>query len=374
MSQKSRRSARSQFFDYVPLRAQLTLYLAIFFIFSVMGFLFDLAGSGTKRPFSHVVLWAGLNGSIATLWAAAFIRRWNKPLFAAVMIPATFLVFWWAKPPMRFESRALLSGAMALGVVVAGYIWFVLFIRGQAFTTMRLLTEMSLARQIHANLTKPINLRTPRCEVYGRSDASSEMGGDVLDVVQRDGGLAAFLGDVSGHGVRAGVVMGMVKSAVRMKLRSSSALDDLLHDLNGVVCELAQPGMFVTFAAMRFKEAGRAQAVLAGHLPILHYRAGEGTWTEIEADHPPLGVLDGESFQAVACTCAPGDLLVLITDGLMEVFDEQGKQVGWHGIRQVITNLDHTAPLPEIGERIFQAARDFGPQVDDQSILLVRLL
>jgi serine phosphatase RsbU (regulator of sigma subunit) len=251
---------------------------------------------------------------------------------------------------------------------------FVKFIRQQATTTFRLLTEMSLAQQIHASLTKPVSLRTARFEVFGQSNASSEMGGDVLDVVQTNGRLALFLGDVSGHGVRAGVVMGMVKSAIRMKLQSSHALDELLNDLNAVVGELAHPGMFVTFAAMQLDESDLARVVLAGHLPIMHYRAGDRTWSEIEADHPPLGVVPGETFRLFQVPYAPGDLFVVVTDGLMEVFDRNGAPLGWQGIRRVLEDGAAERPLAEIAAHVFTTVRDFGPQVDDQSILLIRPL
>ncbi len=77
---------------------------------------------------------------------------------------------------------------------------------------------MRLARQIHETLVPPIDYEDERIEVFGLSRASAAMGGDLVDLVHRDGSLDVYLADVSGHGVRAGVVMGMLKAAIRMRL------------------------------------------------------------------------------------------------------------------------------------------------------------
>ena len=70
----------------------------------------------------------------------------------------------------------------------------------------------------------------------------------MLDVVEEGGRTDVFVADVSGHGVRAGVVMGMVKSAIRTRLRAGGAVDEVLRDVNEVIYELTSPELFVTAA------------------------------------------------------------------------------------------------------------------------------
>lgn len=371
-SDRSPSSVGNKFFDLIPLRAQFTLFLGIFFVFSTFGFLMDLAASGPARGGVRTAVWAAISGVVATGWAFAFIQRFSIAKFAAVWVPASFVAFSLARPPSRFDAASLPSAAACLVVIVVGYVFFVMFIRRQGLTTFRLLSEMSLARDIHSVLTEPIHLTAPRVEVFARSEASSEMGGDMIDAVRRDHRVDLFLGDVSGHGVSAGVVMGMVKSAVRMKLRSDAPLEALMRDLNHVIHELAKPGMFVTFVAMTFDESDEMAYAVAGHPPILHFRAARGEWVELSADSLPLGVVPDESYAAGRTKWEPGDLFVALTDGLVEVFDRDGSMLGWEGVRRILEAEAHR-PLAEVYDAVCARVSAFGPRADDQSLLLVRM-
>jgi len=360
------------FYDFVPRPARFVLYLAIFSIFAAIGLLLDLAAASHARSWLRVLSWSGIGGVVAVGWAYAYIRNLNKFIFAAVWVPATLIAFGIARPPIRFDAAVLPSAVACLVAVVVGYILFVMFIRNQASTTMRLLTEMTLARQIHDSLTIPIHKETNHLEFYGRSVASQEMGGDLLDVVERDGNVDVFLGDVSGHGVRAGVVMGMVKSAIRMKLREQAELDQICGDLNRVLNEVSTPEMFVTFAAMRFGAAGSVQYASAGHLPIIHVRSSDGSISELEEAGLPLGVVDTEIYSIQQVEARPGDLFVLVTDGLTEVFERAGEQFGWGRVVGSVRSF-HALPLPRIYDGLMRAVGSHGPQSDDQTVILIRV-
>jgi sigma-B regulation protein RsbU (phosphoserine phosphatase) len=198
------------------------------------------------------------------------------------------------------------------------------------------------------------------------------MGGDLLDVVETDGRVSVAVADVSGHGVKAGVVMGMVKSAMRMKFPSNPALRDLLTDLNRVVVELAGDGMFVTFACLRFEGPNRAIFAGAGHGPILHYAHSERALRFLSSDNLPLGVTADETFAESPVACAPGDVLLFVTDGLTEVFDATGKTFGQESIeRLLVENAGRS--LSEIADAIWETVQRHGPQTDDQTLLLVRI-
>ncbi len=83
------------------------------------------------------------------------------------------------------------------------------------------------------------------------------MGGDIIDAVCGDHTVDVYLADVSGHGVGAGIVMSMVKGAIRMRLRAGGSLPALAADLNAVLTELTRDDMFATFAAVRASPQGR---------------------------------------------------------------------------------------------------------------------
>ena len=209
-------------------------------------------------------------------------------------------------------------------------------------------------------------------ELYGRSDAGSEMGGDLLDVHEADAAVTLFLADVSGHGVAAGVMMGMVKSAIRDGPRTGADLSVLLNDLNEVVCELTRPGMFVTFSCLRFDGTNRVQYALAGHLPILCVRRGGRVVEKLPNDSLPLGVLPEEKFAANTAECGPGDLFVLLTDGLTETMNKAGQLFGDDRIDSIlVANADR--PLAEIHSALLNAVRGHSPQGDDQTVFLARV-
>ncbi len=233
--------------------------------------------------------------------------------------------------------------------------------------------EMSLARDIHATLVPPVDCTVQHMELFGQSLPSSAMGGDLLDLVEADGRMGVFVADVSGHGVKAGVVMGMLKGAVRTQLLAPTPMAVLLSKLNRVLLQLEKLEMYVTLACMRFTDASTAEFSLAGHLPILHYRSQERVIRQLRNQHFPLGMFDNADYGSQTVKFDPGDIFVLLTDGLTEVENESGEEFGHRQIEALVTK-SATGPLPELYRRITTAARQFGKQVDDQTLLLVRAL
>ncbi len=193
----------------------------------------------------------------------------------------------------------------------------------------------------------------------------------LLDLVERDGQIVMCVADVSGHGVAAGSFMGMTKSAFRMRLLSPAPLDTVLDDLDEVVTTLRSPGMFMTFAGIRFDGSATAEIALAGHLPVLHWRTATATIHSIDNRCPPLGVVAGQRHASEHVEFAPGDLFVVLTDGLTEVNDRSQQEFGMTGIMQTLERHAHE-PLPKLYSALLAAARAHGPQTDDQTLLLIR--
>ena len=295
------------------------------------------------------------------------LRSWiNVPLVAQGELYGT-LNLGWDQPgtasPHAIEIAREVANSQAVAIVQAR-----LF---KAISALE--AEMTLARDIHATLVPPVNRTAPHLELFGKSLPSSAMGGDLLDVVESDGKTGVFVADVSGHGVKAGVVMGMVKSAVRTQLLAPTPLASLLNNLSQVLLQLDQPEMFVTLACMRFKDASTAEYSLAGHLPILHYRSQDRVIHQLCNQHVPLGMFANADYGSQTVTFTPGDLFVLLTDGLTEIENENGEEFGHRRIETLITE-GATRPLAELYRLIMSTAGHFGRQIDDQTLLLVRSL
>ena len=132
--------------------------------------------------------------------------------------------------------------------------------------------------------------------------------------------------------------------------------------------------MYATLAAVRFHATDRdVEYTLAGHLPILHYRATTGTIEALSLQQFPLGFFDHSRYETRRVGCAPGDLFVLFSDGIVEAANAIDEQFG---VDRVAGQLAATPskPLEEILEAVIAAAAAHGASHDDRSILVVRIL
>jgi hypothetical protein len=365
----------THFFERVPLRAALVFFAAIFFVFAPVNVLltssFDRSGA-----LGAYVLLAVLSGASAVCWAAAFtVSRWFTLGIVGLTVPLMMLSGPLAEPVLGVRpSPPSLPGLAVVGAIVLGYVLFIVFINGQGRTTLRLLTEMALAQRIHASLVPALLHSDERLEVDGTSFASTEMGGDLVDLVDHGATTDLVLADVSGHGVQAGVVMGMVKSATRMGLREDRDLSRLAGDLNDVLDQTTSPEMYATLVLLRLHHAERRlECLLAGHAPVLHHRRGEGSAARVGEIGVPVGLLGGSTYATVSVAVSPGDLLATWTDGLDETMNAADQELGREAIERAIVARAE-GPLAEIRSAVFELARAHGPQRDDRSLLLVRVL
>ena len=213
---------------------------------------------------------------------------------------------------------------------------------------------MELAAEIHHVLVPAIDTKIGEFEFYGRSVPSGEVGGDLIDVFQNDHGWIAYVADVSGHGVAPGVVMAMVKSAARMQLSSGEKSAKLLARLNSVLLPIKKPDMFATFAYLAWN-GERLEYSLAGHPAILHYHAATNEISDVSCLNMPLGMFESD-FDSASVECAPHDLFLILTDGLLEVTNPKGEEFTLTGIKPVM--LAHASdPLNRIFDAILDAAR-----------------
>jgi serine phosphatase RsbU (regulator of sigma subunit) len=362
----------------LPARALTPLAGAIFLLFSTMGFLLDIMAGGT-HPLPLLISNVLFSGAIALVYASTVFSWWF--LGAGVAIHFLYgLVVARLIEGGPVASNMLRLNADALGVIacmVASYTLFLIFVSNTGARYLKARAEIELARQIHSVLVPPVAARIGDYEFYGFSEASGEVGGDLVDVVRLpgDGGdhWIGYIADVSGHGVSSGVLMGMVKSAAHMKLRGlrgGPVIAPMLDDLNAVLHPLKQSSMFVTFACVARTAERDLEFSVAGHLPILHV-AGDGAVREITIPQIPVGMFEDRRFASAVLSIEQGDLLVLLTDGLTEVFDQRDDEFGLERVKDYLAR-HRSDPLDRLARGLVSAARAHGVQMDDQTILLVR--
>lgn len=371
---------RKDFWDNLNGRARVKLAIAIFFMFATIGVFQDMWAPGAP-PWPWVMVQCTVSGCLALSWAFAFM--WSKKFIPAIAV-LTFASMWLGPNLARMFPNSLISSlhqlrvrdtveaAVCAAMVIAGYVSFLRFAGTEGAEQLRLRTEVKLAQEIHEVLVPPVHQTFGNIEVFGRSKASAEVGGDLLDVFAGEDGVVVTVADVSGHGVAAGTMMGMIKSAARVKLLDGVTLDTLLRDLNRVFFQLKGDGMFATVAALRFHTGGAVEVAVAGHLPVLHIRARTGAVDTLPNEQLPLGIVEDASFSSRNVEGESGDLFVLLTDGLTEVENKSGAELGWEPIRDLIA-AERTRPLPEIHDAVMRIVSAHGRQEDDQTIALVRL-
>ena len=271
----------------------------------------------------------------------------------------------------ELQRRVAIEGFVMVALVVLGYSLIVTFIRKEGGRFFGQMVEVRLAGEVHRALVPQISRRKDGFEIYGASMPNGQMGGDLVDLVEGNGGWLAYVADVCGHGVSAGMVMAMVKSATRMGVTEGAIASGFLPHLNQVLKSVAAPNMFVTFAYIAGNSGPDVQFSLAGHLPILHYRKNTGTVEERAISNLPLAISPDAQFDTAAIACAEGDILAVLTDGLTEVSDKEGHELGLENLKAVLLK-NANAPLDEVMTALRTKASQHGKQIDDQTVLLLR--
>lgn len=371
--------------DYTSNPREWLLTLGVFLIFGQIGVFVAMLQDEPPGWLLFLILWASA-GLIAVGWAIALNRGrwWLLLLVPLLIIPWTVFpfVFGWMYdaglvragyewPPIARKILISVSGTVSLSLGFSCIIYYVS--RTERFAAAAE-AELRVAGRMHEEVVPDLARDTGDPLVFARSTPSSQMGGDLVDLVEGRRHSDALLADVSGHGVGAGVIMAMLKSALRTRLRAGGDLGAVVADLNRVVYELTPPGAFITAVWVRVpRQPGIEpwQIVLAGHHPALVHRAATGRLEAIENDSLPLGVTPDEAFPVRRVEIAPGDTLLAYTDGLTEVFAADRTQLGAAAIDACFR--EHAArPLAEIDAALRARAAAHGRQRDDQSVLLLR--
>ena len=353
------------------------LLVAAFLTFSSLGFLMDLMAIGLL-PRWEAFFFAVFQGLMAVVYLLLTIRR-PKLIVVAVMfqvLVSVTLVPLTAVQHRLDESlrmRILVDAGIIIAVLVAGYQFFLRYIGDEGLQNVRLQTELAFAHAIQKTLVPPLAVVTPSLEVFGKSIPSEMVGGDLIDFVGRDGGGLAYIADVSGHGIPAGVLMGMLKTAVRTALDSGCGMRDLLLCLNRVLPGVKEPNMYATMACIRFDGSHRAEFAIAGHLPILvlHYSSEAAQLERLDVSGFPVGLLAKADWNCASVEYGDGDLFALVTDGIVETTNDADEEYGLEPVERLLAKYS-SAPLEKIFDALIADVSRHGPAADDRTVLLVR--
>jgi phosphoserine phosphatase RsbU/P len=358
---------------------RICFYAAVFSLFSSVGALALLMSTGYLSPLEigSTIL---ITGGFAIAYAAVSIwqRHWLIPVLVVVegVLFSVLATHYQARRQLVSIGSPLQKQLDVLAVigivsVVLGYVLFILFFARQGARYFRAHNEITMAAEIHRALVPAIHKTIASFEIYGISVPSGEVGGDLVDVAGDGESWTGYVADVSGHGVSAGLLMAMFKTAVRTRAGDLSS-GELLAEVHRALYPLKTPNMFATVAVLQWT-GQMFNLALAGHLPLLHYIRSHAEVREYPALDLPLGILPEQTFGSTEVACQTGDILVLLTDGLTEVFDAKGREMGILPLRDMLRGYANRE-LPELFAGMRSTALKFGKQEDDQTMLIVRCL
>lgn len=184
----------------------------------------------------------------------------------------------------------------------------------------RMLHDLELARTIQLGLLPEAVPQVPGWEFAAWQRSCDATGGDYHDFIPGpDGAVDGVVGDVSGHGIAAAMLMSTARAFLLALHRHDAAPGHLVAELNRLLSRDMADDAFMTMVLARFRRDGAIDYVSAGHEPPLVWRSATGTWDDLASTGLALGMLDDGDFDvASVAPLAPGDVAILLTDGITE--------------------------------------------------------
>jgi len=242
----------------------------------------------------------------------------------------------------------------------------------------RMQYELDVGREIQLSMVPHRFPRMDRADLWAALRPAREVGGDFYDFFTTQTGLLWMcVGDVSGKGVPAALLMAVTKTLVNSSAARGSTPGVVLTQVNAELSRDNESSMFVTaFVASLDPQSGTIRYANAGHNPPLVRRASSRT-ERLDGRHGPvLGALDGASYAESIAQLDPGDVLLLFTDGVTEALDPEGQLFTEARLRDTLSN-DGVASAEEAARAVVAAVDSFAggaEQADDITVLALRFI
>lgn len=234
--------------------------------------------------------------------------------------------------------------------------------------------ELELGRRVQMALMPEACPEIPGWDVWFFTRPANDVGGDLVDCIQlAEGRWGLALGDVSGKGLGAALLMAKLQSTLRAIATDEEGLAAFGARLNRILCRDGLPGKFATLAFLEASAgSGRVRLLNAGHLPPLLVKAGK---TEsLKPVAPPLGIFPDAVYQEQSIDVEPGEMLIVYSDGVTEAHDARWE---FYGDERLVGMLPAAGALTakEAGELIVNSVDNFvGDEraFDDLSLIVLK--
>ncbi|HKV40135.1 MAG TPA: SpoIIE family protein phosphatase [Blastocatellia bacterium] len=239
----------------------------------------------------------------------------------------------------------------------------------------RMEEELKVASEIQLRLQPIAPPSLPGWDMTGVSFPCREIGGDYYDFIQsKDGRFVIALGDVSGKGTGAALLMSSLHACVRAQSQTSATICEAMAELNRYLYENTPSNKFATlFYGKVDPDTGVLSYSNCGHNPPLLIRP-RGGLIRLDIGGLPIGVMQGSGYREGQIEFEPGDVLCIYSDGITESIDEAGEEFGEARLIEVISkNLNRSAA--GLRDRIDESLSRFvgtAPPIDDMTLMIVK--
>ncbi len=254
--------------------------------------------------------------------------------------------------------------------------------REEAIARERLERELQTAREIQERLLPHEIPAVPGFEMYGSSVPSRQVGGDYFDfLVQDDDRVGVAIADVSGKGIPAALLMSNLQASLQGQVIHPSTVAEIVARVNDLLVRSTDSHMFATFFyGVLDRDRGTFTCTNAGHNPPLLRRA-DGTVEWLERGGLLIGMLPGQRYEQDTVELAPGDVLVLYTDGITEAEGPQEDAEDDHMFgEERLVDVVHASgghSAARISEAVLRAVTEHAagvPQSDDITLVVIKRL
>jgi phosphoserine phosphatase RsbU/P len=240
--------------------------------------------------------------------------------------------------------------------------------------------ELAFARQLQLSMLPARNVSLDNLEIIGRMRAATEVGGDYYDFIEMTGGrICVAVGDATGHGMAAGLVVGMVKMGLingLQRMNGHAGVKPLIEDLNRALKRsLSQRGMGMCLGAAILDAAALKIEIVSNGMPApYHYSAASRRLSPIETQAPPLGFLRQVSVRPVEMRLEPGDVLIWLSDGFEERMNPANQTWGSEEVERTLERIcAEEMSAEDVARRMIEACDDAagGRNNDDDMTIVV---
>src|SRR5215510_9382069 len=234
--------------------------------------------------------------------------------------------------------------------------------------------ELEEARQLQFSMLPKQVPQLPHLEIAAYMKPASEVGGDYYDFhLGEDGTLTVAVGDATGHGLKAGTMVSSVKSLF-MALADHPNITHIFHRMSGALKGMNLRGLFMAMTMVKVK-GNQLTVSITGMPPVLVYRAASGDVEEVALRAVPLGSLTSYQYKQQELAIAPGDVIVLMSDGLPERFNAENEMLDYAATKHALAVAAHQPPQ-EIIEHFVSVGDEWSngrPQDDDVTFVVLKV-